>query len=247
MADAGQHFRPAIHEAADAFFHTVEGGRGLAHLGCAFRFHWAHRAAHAESLSGGRDFAQRAHLVAHENRGHQEQQQRRAHDPNDKKIDRPAEQALARNFHMQNTIRHLHANDHAARIALPIGIKGQAHTFLHGCRQIFLKRQQGHGSGAPTGCGKLRASFISKGQIKPPGSFAENPGAVLLKRFALQQAHHHGNVTCHARSQAARNHIQVAAIENLQGNRLQQQQRHQNDQQRAAQKPARHQPAQAPA
>ena len=141
MADAGQHFCPAIHETTNAFFHAVEGSRGLAHLGCSFRFHRPHRAAHAESLSGGRDFAQRAHLVAHENRGHQEQQQGRPHDPDDKKINCSAEQALAHNLHMQDAIRHLHANDHAARIALPIRIKGQAHTFLHGRRQIFLERQ----------------------------------------------------------------------------------------------------------
>ena len=148
---------------------------------------------------------------------------------------------------MQDAIGHLHANNHAARIALPIRIKGQTHTFLHGRFQIFLERQQGHGNGAPTGCGKPRPRFIGKRQIQPPRCFTKNPGAIVFLRLAFQQANHHRHIARDTCGQAAGNHIQMAAIENLQGNRLQQDQRHQNDQQRTAQKPAWHEPAQAQA
>ena len=66
-------------------------------------------AAHAERLGGRGQAADRAHLVAHEQRRDAEQQQRRADHPGDEQVDRAGVKPLARRLDVQHAVRQLHA------------------------------------------------------------------------------------------------------------------------------------------
>ena len=217
----------------------IVGDGGLARLGRAFGFHRADIAPAAEGVGGFGQPSDGAHLVLHEQRRHQEQQQRRAHHPDDEQVQRAAEQPLARGLHMQHAVGQLHADDHAARVGLPVGVEGQAHAFAHRIVQVFLERQQRQGGLAVAGRAQHRAGFEGQRQVEPPGGLAEHPAAILGARIARQQFDHHRDVAGHATRQAARNDIEMAAVEQEQRDDLQRHERHQDDQQRPPEQAAR--------
>ena len=95
MRDAGEHFGALLEEAGDAFLHAVEGDGGAAHFGGAFGFDGADITAEAEGFGGFGEFADGAHLVAHEERGEAEHQQGGADQPQHEDFKRGGEEALA--------------------------------------------------------------------------------------------------------------------------------------------------------
>ena len=78
---AGEHLGALADLALDALAHANKGHRGLPHFEGAFGFDERHRPALAEFLGGGRQAAQRLHLVAQEDCRNRQQHDRRADHP----------------------------------------------------------------------------------------------------------------------------------------------------------------------
>lgn len=105
MRHAGQHGGALGHEARDAVLHAVEGDGGLAHFLCAFGADGAGVAPEAELFGGAGEAADGADLVAHEERGDDEEQHGAAECPDDEEPELPDIESFAGGVDIEHAVR----------------------------------------------------------------------------------------------------------------------------------------------
>src|SRR5262249_4895299 len=103
--------------ALDAVAHHQESGRGLADLGRTFELEALDIAALAEALRRLGEAAQRAHLIAHEERRDAEEDDRGAEHPQHEDVGGRAVKSLARDAHLEDAILQLDRDEDAVQIA----------------------------------------------------------------------------------------------------------------------------------
>ena len=237
VGDAGEHLGALDQEAADALLHPVEGGGGLADLGGAFRADGADVAAHAEGLGGGGEAADRAHLVAHEQRGDQEQHAGSAHDPEQEDVDRGGVEALHRDGDVQHALVAVGRGRRRWRVGGPVHGERQAH---HSRRAAAKSSSGGADDVLPLGGGQLGAWLQMHLQVELVRASCRAPRR--HPGIAVHQFQRVGEFGRDVAGEAAGDDVEVAAVEELEGDGLQQDQRQQDHQQAAAEQRARQHP-----
>ena len=195
-------------------------------------------APHAERLGRRGQAADRAHLVAHEQRGDAEQQQRGADQPEHEQVDRAGVQPLARRLHLQ------HARRAAARGSAPSAGRTSS-PCVNGSRTFSSsaaadRRPSGRGCSAAAALRQHRAGLhaaCARSNWSPAPCAGSSRGR--LGRETVAAVERVGDLAGDAARQPAGDDVEMAAVEHLQRDRLQQHQRQQDDQQAAPEQRAR--------
>ena len=133
---------------------------------------------------------------------------------------------------MQHAVTQLHVDQHGVRVVRPIHQEWPADPFaqchgqivVHGAQDVhaFRVRRQ------------VRTGADLHAQLEVGQAGAQDPGLVGLVVGGVQQAYGLRDLAGHGAGKAAGDEVQVAAVEDEQGDRLDHDERDQDDQQRAS-------------
>jgi len=215
---------------------THEGDGRLPHLGRALGPEVGHVAPLAEGLGRIGEAAYGANLLAHEDGGDGEEDERGADHPQDEDIGGGAEQPPARQLHMQHAVVELHLHLdlllQRARVdqelAADEGGEGGGQLLVH---QIVADQDRA----------------VRQARLRPEDDLQlhlvlgdrEDPRVMRGARIELHRLDHRRDVAGHALRQPPRHRVPVAVVEHPGRHHLQQDQRRHDDHQRAAEQRAR--------
>ena len=194
-----------------------------------------HVAPHAELLGGARQAADRADLDAHEQRGDGEQEAGAAEQPGQEEVDRADVEALAGGVDREHAARELDAEQHLVRVGGPVHGERTADGFAQGGGEVVVHRAEDVVVAARR---EHRAGGEMHGQAVVLAGLRDRAGASGRGLVALEQVDGLGDLAGDRTRQPAGNDVEVAAVEERQRHAFGDQQRDQDDQQRAAEQGA---------
>ena len=231
MRHPGQHFRALDDLPLDALAHEQEGRSRLAYLGGAGGLEVGHVTTLAEAVRGGRQSADGTDLVAHEHGGDRKQDKRGSRHPHDEDVGGRAEQPLARREHLKHAVRKLDVDFHLPPEGSGVDRKRPAHAL-----------GERVGEHAVEGAGAWRRRRVRQDFTlpyrRPEAHFVarhlQDPRLVLGPWHRAHQVDDHGDLAGERAGAMPGDRVPVALVKDQGDHDLQQDQRRDDDQKRAA-------------
>ena len=231
MADAGEHRRALLDLALDALAHQDEGLAGAAHLvGPARAEIGRHRPALAEAFGSFGKLQDRADLVAQEGDGDGEQHQRRAAHPQKEDVRVRRVGLRSSGEDAQHLVLQLHADLDDVGIADRVEPEGPVDLAVDLLAEKMVEdREERLRPGRGQGIGRQEVDL----QPQPFLRDADRVGVVVARRIGLDHVDDRGDVARDAGRKAHRHRLPVPLHEDEGDDRLEQDHRRDDDDQRA--------------
>ena len=236
VADAGEHGGALLDLPLDPPLHLYEGQRGLAHLARAARPEGIDRPALAELLGGIGELQDRLDLVAQEEERDCDQHKRGAGHPEKEDLRVGGVGAASRREHPQHMVAEVDANfDHVG-----IAERVEPERPVDVAADLARKRRVEQREERPRA--GLRQRIWRQHRDRQPiglGGDARDVGEALVLRIGLDDLDDGGDVAHQRAGQAPRHQLPMPLHEDVGDDRLQDQDRHHDDQDRAGVKALR--------